>query len=148
MHLGLASGKDSGVQGQAGDRLRNMQKSRWTEMSVGWWGLAGTEMDTEPSLNQRERHRQGNSAHEGEPEVGTDGRAVWADKCPPAFSCLACLAFSSPGHTPPHLPPARPPSCSSSSSSSGNQADSSLAPSPSSPLPPPIIPCNHLTCSK
>lgn len=31
MHLGLASDKDSGVQSQAGARLRDMQKSRWRE---------------------------------------------------------------------------------------------------------------------
>lgn len=122
------------------------------EMSVGRWRLVETEMETESVSNHRERHRE--TAQEGGPEVGTDGLAVWADKCPPAFFCLAFLAFSSPGHTPPHLLPARPPSLppsrssSSSSSSSDNQADSSLAPSPSSPLPPPIIPCNHLTCSK
>lgn len=38
--------------------------------------------------------------------MGTDGPAGWADKCPSAFSCLARLASSSPGHTPPHLLPA------------------------------------------
>lgn len=108
-------------------------------MSVGRWGLVETEMETESASNHRERHRQGNCTR-----GRTRSRDRWTGsmgrQMSPAFSCLACLAFSSPGHTPPHLLPACPPSCSrsSSSSSSDNQADSSLALSPSSPLPLPL----------